>query len=437
MDPEPYSTSLEKFLQVDFTPITPEIVIGFIILLVLIAISACISGSEVAFFSLKPKDISHFKTSIGKISRTVIKLIENPKKLLSTILVTNNFVNIGIIILSSYITTALIDFSNAPILGFIFQVITITFLLLLFGEIIPKVYATHNYIGFTKFMALPLLYFGKFFSPISHFLIFSTSIVDKKVKKEKHISIDELGDALALTEKNLDEEKAMLKGIVDFTSTTVSEILRPRVDVIAVDIDAEFDVMMNQIIDSGYSRIPVYKNTFDNVQGVLYIKDLLPHIHSAEGISWPKLIRPPYFVPENKKINDLLGELQDKKIHLAIVVDEYGGTCGIVTLEDILEEIVGDISDEFDEQKSDFVKVNANTYLFEGKISLNDFCRHINYEGDLFDDSNADTLAGFILEHTEEIPRVYEKFEYKRFILQVESADHRRIKKVKVVLKNG
>jgi gliding motility-associated protein GldE len=341
---------------------------------------------------------------------------------------------VGIVILSSYLTLSLVDFSLSPVWGFIIQVVLITFLLLLFGEIIPKVYATHNYLGFARFMALPLFFLSKLFSPVSKFLIFSTSVVDKKVKKKQDISMDDLSNALELTEEDLDEEKEMLKGIVEFTNTEVSEIMKPRVDVVALDIKSNFQSMLNQIMDSGFSRIPVYQKTFDDVKGVLYIKDLLPHLNKAANFSWQSLVRPPYFVPENKKINDLLGELQEKKIHLAIVVDEYGGTSGIVTLEDILEEIVGDISDEFDEQRNDFVKVNENTYLFEGKVSLNDFCKSIDYQGSIFDESNADTLAGFILEQSEEIPHAYEKFEYERFTLQIESADHRRIKKVKVTL---
>lgn len=435
MDPEPYS-SFESFFQVDFLPFTTQTVIGIIVLVILLAASALISGSEVAFFSLKPSNITTLRTQKKKSAQIAIRLIEQPQRLLSTILVINSFLNVSIVLLAAGLSFSLIDFLSNPIWNVLFQVALIAFVLLVFAEILPKVVATRYSFGLAQFMALPLYFLGKLFAPLSYFLKISSSVVDSRVKKYQDISINDLSDALDLTEKDLNEEKDMLKGIVEFTNTDVSEIMRPRVDVVAVDIKTDFHSILSQIVESGFSRIPIYQNTFDEVSGVLYIKDLLPYINMEDDFDWQSLIREPFFVPENKKINDLLGELQEKKIHMAFVVDEYGGTSGIVTFEDILEEIVGDISDEFEEQKRDYVKVNSFTYLFEGKVSLNDFCKVINYHGEIFDDSNADTLAGFILEQSEEIPNVYEKFEYDRFILQIESVDHRRIIKIKVVLQN-
>jgi len=434
LETEPYSKNLDHFFQVDFLPFTPDILTGFIVLVILLAASALISGAEVAFFSLKPEAISKLRNGKKKVAQTAYKLVQTPHKLLSSILVLNNFVNVAIVILSSFLSISLVHFVNSPILGVVFQVVVIATVLMTFAEILPKVIAVRYSLELSTFMAYPIFFGGKLFAPLCYFLTTSTDIVDRRAKKHRDISMNDLSDALDLTEKGLNEEKEMLKGIVEFTNTDVSEIMKPRVDVVAVNFNADFQTVLPLIVDSGFSRIPVYQDTFDEVKGVLYIKDLLPHIQTGNEFEWQKLIREAFFVPENKKVNDLLAELQEKKIHMAIVVDEYGGTSGIVTLEDILEEIVGDIADEFDEQRRDFVKVNPSTYLFEGKVSLNDFCKVINYQGDLFDESNADTLAGFILEQSEEIPAVYEKFEYEKFTLQIEAVDNRRIKKVKVIL---
>lgn len=434
METEPYSKSIEHFFQVDFLPFTTDILTGFIVLVILLVASAFISGAEVAFFSLKPEAISNLRNSKKKVAQTAYKLIQTPHKLLSSILVLNNFVNVAIVILSSFLSISLVNFVHSPIFGIVFQVVVIATVLMTFAEILPKVIAVRYSLGLSKFMAYPIFFGGKLFAPLCYFLTTSTDIVDRRTKKHRDISMNDLSDALDLTEKGLNEEKEMLKGIVEFTNTDVSEIMKPRVDVVAVNFNADFQTVLPLIVDSGFSRIPVYQDTFDEVKGVLYIKDLLPYIQTGNDFEWQKLIREAFFVPENKKVNDLLAELQEKKIHMAIVVDEYGGTSGIVTLEDILEEIVGDIADEFDEQRRDFVKVNPTTYLFEGKVSLNDFCKVINYQGELFDDSNADTLAGFILEQSEEIPAVYEKFDYEKFTLQIEAVDNRRIKKVKVIL---
>lgn len=436
MDTEPYSNNLEQFFRVDFLPFTADSITAFIVLVILLVSSALVSGAEVAFFSLKPEAISNLGNSKKKVRQIAYKLIQAPQKLISYILVINTFVNVGIVIVGSFLSTSLVDFPNSQALEIVFQVILIAAVLMTFAEILPKVIAVRFAAGLSKFMAYPIYFGGKIFAPICSFLIISTDIVNNRAKKHHDISMNDLSDALDLTEQDLDEEKVMLKGIVEFTNTEVSEIMRPRVDVVAVDYSVDFQAILPLIVSSGFSRIPVYQDTFDEVKGVLYIKDLLPYIQTGQDFEWQQLIREAFFVPENKKVNDLLAELQEKKIHMAIVVDEYGGTSGIVTLEDILEEIVGDFSDEFDEQRRDFVKVNSFTYLFDGKVSLNDFCKVVNYNGDLFDESNADTLAGFILEQTEEIPNVYEKFDYEKFILQIDAVDNRRIKKVKVILQH-
>ena len=327
----------------------PGVFLGFIVLVLLLAVSALISGSEVAFFSLGPADLNRLKEEKGYSHRTTLRLHEMPEKLLATILVANNFVNVGIVILSSFIVTAVIEISNEPFMEFIFKVVLITFLLLLFGEILPKIHANLNAVRFSTFMAVPLFFLEKLFRPFSYLLIKSTSVVNKRISQVKpNISIDDLSEALNLPVSDLQEEEKILQGIVNFGNIDVSEIMTSRMDVLAVDIYSEMKRLLSMVIESGYSRIPVFEDSLDNIRGILYIKDLLPHINEPDGFNWQALMKPPYFVPETKKINMLLAEFQSKKIHMAIVVDEYGGTQGLVTLEDLLEEIVGEISDEFD-----------------------------------------------------------------------------------------
>ncbi len=423
-------------LNITFLPISIATVAGFILTTVLLICSALVSGSEVAFFSLSPTDLEKINKSKTHSAKAVKKLLENQSKLLATILVANNFINIAIVILSTYITNSVIDFSNSPAIGFAVQVVIITFLLLLFGEIVPKVYANQFSSGFAQFMSFPILFLSKVFRPISYFLTASTKIVDKRVLKKQNISMDDLSNALEITSESITDDKEILKGIIEFGSIEVSEIMCSRVDIMSIDINSPFTNIIRQIIDAGYSRIPVYDGTFDNIKGVLYIKDLLSHIQKNDSFRWQSLIRPPYFIPEKKKINDLLEELQAKRIHMAIVVDEYGGTSGIITMEDILEEIVGEISDEFDADDVNFTKINDANYLFKGKTLLNDFYKILELETCIFDEikGDADTLAGLILELKGEFPEVYDTIRYRNFSFKIEEIDKRRIKKIKTTI---
>lgn len=348
MDPEPSSLF---FLLDILRPFELAQVFPLILLMLLLIGSALVSGSEVAFFSISTRDLDELKESDKKRHESISELLDHPKTLLATILIANNFINVAVVILSSFITTALFDFSDNETLGFAVQVIAITFLILLFGEVLPKVYANKNPIGFGAMMSGPMFVMRRFFRPVALLLVRSTNFIEKRLeRKTEGLSVDDLSQALEITsnEESSQEEQKILEGIVKFGSTNVRQIMKPRMDVVCVDISANYSEILTIILDSGYSRIPVYEENFDNVKGVLYIKDLLPHINEKESFDWQRLIREPFFVPENKKIDDLLREFQDKKIHLAVVVDEYGGTSGIVSLEDIIEEIVGEISDEFD-----------------------------------------------------------------------------------------
>lgn len=437
METEPYYSLISANIGITLNPISFDIFIAFIIVLFLLISSALVSGSEVAYFSLSPAELNKLRRSKLKIDQSVIRLLGIPDRLLATILVANNFINIGIVIISAFITSKLFNFSGPAAYGFIIQVVIITFLLLFFGEILPKVYASRYAVKFSKLMAKPLDISEKIFRPINSFLIYSTSIVNKKFKqKRKNISIAELSDALELTQYDISEDKKILKGIVKFGNIYVKEIMKSRVDVVSVDITTKFKDLMSIINNSGYSRIPVYENTFDNIKGILYIKDLLPYIHKSGFFKWQSLIRPPYYIPESKKINDLLKEFQINKIHMAIVIDEYGGSSGIVTLEDILEEIVGEITDEYDYEENIYTKVDENQYIVEGKILLNDFYKILNISENVFDDikGDADTLAGLILELRGEIPRKDEKISYKNFVFKVLSVDKRRIIKIHVTV---
>jgi putative hemolysin len=416
---------------------TPDfkIVVGFLIIVILLIGSALMSASEVAFFSLKPEDIESFKSDKNKKSKAVLKLYNNPEKLLSTVLVANNTINIAIVLLAAYLSSRMFDFSAEPVLGFVINVVVITFLLLFFGEVMPKVYASRNHIALALFMAYPVTLLEKVFQPVTSLLIFSSSFVKRRTgTRRSNISMNDLSDALELTSDASDEDEKILKGIVNFGNINVSAIMCSRIDVTAIDIKSGFDKIVPVIISSGFSRIPVYSGSFDTVKGILYAKDVLPYTNNPCGFKWQALLRPPYFVPETKKINDLLKEFQTRKIHMAIVIDEYGGTSGIVTLEDILEEIVGEITDESDDNQLLFKKLDEKTYIFEAKILLNDFCKVLDIEDDTFAEvrGESETLAGLILELKGEIPQKDQVIKYGDFVFRIESADRRRIKEIRV-----
>ena len=438
-DIEPYIRALWIISDVFIMPFSFKVIITLICTLILLVCSALISGSEIAFFSLNPSQKEKIRTRKGKSSALIIKLLDKPKQLLATILIANNFVNVAIIILSTFIINRTFDFSEHRLIGFIIEVLAIASIILLVGEIMPKVYANQNSVRFSKLMAKPMQVLTKIFYPLSTLLINSTSFIDRRISHKGHnISISELSDAIDMTsDRNTPEEETkMLKGIVRFGDIEVSEIMKSRVDVTAVDVNVKFTNLIEIIKDSGYSRIPVYENNFDNVKGILYIKDLLAHLDKNDNFNWEFLLREAFFVPENKRINDLLHEFQEKKIHLAIVVDEYGGTSGIVTLEDIIEEIVGEISDEFDKDVDEVVysKLDESNFIFSGKTSLIDFCKILGIDDDIFDKvrGESDTLAGLILELEGSIPGKGAVIEFQGFRFKIIAVDKRRIKQIEV-----
>ena len=437
--PDPYSCCISPLLFfVDTIP--ANALLGILAIIVLLLISAMVSGAEVAYFSLTHNQIEELRQKQNAASKGILNLLERPKRLLATILITNNIVNIAFIIISAMVLGQLFDFGAHPVLEFIVQVVLITFFLLVFAEVLPKVYASQKPVSFSLFMASPLLGLRKFFWPLSTLLVKSTKMIDARMEKKRpNLSMNELSHALELTTENnsTEEDKNILRGIVRFGNIFAREIMRSRVDVVAVEISIPFSKLLKTILDAGYSRIPVYRDSFDNVEGLLYIKDLLPYLEKGDEFEWQKLLRPCFFVPESKKINDLLKEFQEKKIHLAVVVDEYGGTSGIVTLEDILEEIVGEINDEFDIDEGIYSKLDDTTYVFEGKTLLKDFCKITGVDFELFSEvkGESDTLAGLILEIKQELPFKGEKIHFRNFEFRVEGVDNRRIKRVRVEIK--
>ncbi len=441
METEPLPILTAIYWNIQFHPFTSGIAISLLVILILLVLSALISGSEVAYFSLNQIERHKISRTSTKRNLYIQKNLESPEQLLATILVANNFVNVAIVILSSFTIGNIVDFTNEPILGFIVQILVISAVILLFGEVMPKVYSTHQAFKFARFIAVPLYYATKFLKPINSILIYSTSFVNNRIHAyNDHISVDELSQALELTSQTESKDDTeILKGIVKFGNKNVAEIMRSRVDVVSVDIDTSYSKIMNLITETGFSRIPVFSDTFDNIKGILYIKDLLPHVLKGASFRWQSIIRPPFYVPETKKIDDLLEEFQKNKVHMAIVVDEYGGTSGIVTLEDVLEEIVGEITDEFDEEEKFYTKISENKYLFDGKTMLNDFYKVIRLEESVFDDikGEADTLAGLILELKGEIPVKNDIITCKNYVFTIEAVDNRRIKQIKVEIKKA
>ncbi len=418
-----------------------SIVLNIFAIIVLLLLSAFISSSEIAFFSLNPNDINELKSGNDIRYKDVLHLLERPKLLLATLVITINFINVGVVIISTFIVSTMFDIIQHPLMVFILQAIIITALILLFGEILPKVYATQNTLKIAVAFSKPVQFFISVFYPLSILLVKSSSLIDTRLKRKKHdISISELSNVIEITsdENTPNQEKNILKGIVKFGDIDVKEIMKSRVDVVAIENTCSFKKLLSIILDAGYSRIPVYNESFDNVTGVLYIKDLLPHMDKDDAFDWNTLLRPAFFVPENKKINDLLKEFQDMKIHLAIVVDEYGGTSGIITLEDIIEEIVGEIDDEFDieTEKFNFTKIDENNYMFDGKTSIQDFYKILNIEENIFDEikGESESLAGLILEIEGKIPEKNAIIKIKDFTFKIETVDNRRIKRIKATI---
>ena len=430
MDAEPSSNLLAT--------IDTNLLFGILAIAFFLFCSAMVSAAEVALFSLTQQDLNTLSEEDSSKANLISKLLQRPKKLLATILVANNFSHIGVVIVFSFVGNNIFSAIESPILKFVVEVILITFLILLFGEVLPKIYASRNNIQFSKFVANPLSILDKLLSPISlPMRAVSVYLHEKLGRQKSNISVDQLSQALGLTstEDTTSEEQKILEGIVSFGNTDTKQVMSPRIDIFAIEMEETFAEIYEKIVDKGYSRIPVYRESIDHIEGVLFVKDLIPHINKKE-FDWIKLIREPFFVPENKKLDDLLKEFQSKKSHLAIVVDEYGGTSGLVSLEDIIEEIVGDISDEFDDENLNYSQIDDKNFLFEGKINLKDFYRIVDVDEEIFEISKgeAETLAGFILEILGNFPKKGQKIHFTNVHFTIEAVDKKRIKLLKVTL---
>ena len=430
MEPEPSFIFMES--------IDTNLILGILGVFILLSFSAMVSAAEVALFSLTPNDLNKLNDDNPRKGDLISNLIQKPKKLLATLLLANNFLNIGVVILFSMVGDSLFTGIASPILKFVVEVILITFLILLFGEVLPKIYASRNNVKFSVTLATPLYLLDKLLSPISLPMRNITVFLHNKFgNKKSSFSVDQLSQALELTSNDdtTKEEQKILEGIVSFGNTDTKQVMSPRIDLFGLDINESFEEIYPKIVEKGYSRIPVFLENIDDIKGVLFVKDLIPYIHKKD-FDWKKIIREPFFVPENKKLDDLLKDFQAMKSHMAIVVDEYGGTSGLVSLEDIIEEIVGDISDEFDDENINFSQIDDRNYLFEGKITLKDFYRIIDVDEDLFESKKgeAETLAGFILENLGNFPRKGQKIHFSNLYFTIETVDKRRIKQIKVTL---
>lgn len=442
MDIDSISSSLTHlFGGVTLSAPTIGVVCVLLAVVFMLFISGFVSASEIAFFSLSPVDKSAIEEEELPVDKLIKKLLDDSERLLATILISNNFVNIAIIISLNFAFSRMVDFGGNRVLEFLVVTVLLTFLLLLFGEIIPKIYSAQNSLRFCRFAASGIYFFERLFWPFAGLLVRSKSLASRVVQEENYqLSVDELEHALELTDKNeIKDEQPILEGIIRFGGETVRKVMTPRLDVVDLNIRSNFHEVIQCIIDNNYSRIPVYSESKDNIKGVLYIKDLLPHLGKPATFRWQSLIRPPYFVPETKMVDDLLRDFQTNKVHIAIVVDEFGGTSGIITMEDILEEIVGEINDEYDEDERLYTKLNATTYVFEGKILLTDFCKILKLNEDVFQEveGEADTLAGMLLEIKGEFPKPGEAIDYKNYHFEVTEMDKRRILKVKLVIRKN
>lgn len=435
---DPYPPSLSLLAQITEVSLPLDyILVNAGVMVFLILMSSLISGSEVAFFSLNHEDLEDCKEDPTPVNKGILKLLGDRRRLLATILIMNNLINVAIVTLATFFTWRLVGTKTPGKEVITALTIIVTFVILFFGEVIPKNYATQHSMRFARLTSPMLLFFRYIFKYLALLLMNVTNVIERNVERKGHnITVDELNQALEMTtdENTTDEEKGILKGIVNFSTLTVKQIMRSRLDITAIDIEFDFHELMDKINKSGFSRIPVYNETIDKIEGILYIKDLLAHIDKEDDFKWQELLRPGYFVPENKKVDSLLKNFQDKRVHMAIVVDEYGGTSGLITMEDIIEEIVGEINDEFDDEDVAYNKLDASTYVFEGKTSLNDLCKIIDIDSSVFDDvkGESESLGGLLLELFSKLPRAGEKIEFGPFMFTVVAVDQRRIKRVRI-----